>query len=142
MGPDVFIALPSLLGLRPGMKVCVVGAPAGFSESFAPLPPGVELVPTAKTGLDLTIFFTRHKVELVEKLPALARGMAVTGRVWVCFPAESEGERSPTEDFVRFAALEAGLTDDKHLLLGPRWAGLRLAWKPRAPRLEKPQVQA
>ena len=142
MAADVFIALPSLLGLRPGMRVCVQGAPEGFAEAFAPLPPGVELVPSARSGLDLTIFFTRSKVELVEKLPALARGMAVTGRVWVCFPAEVDGERCPTEDFVRFAALETGLTDDKHLLLGPRWAGLRLLWKPRTPRLEKPQATA
>jgi len=52
------------------------------------------------------VFFTSKKVELVEKLPALARGMAVTGKIWVCYPHRLEGPTVPTEDFVRLAALE------------------------------------
>jgi len=35
-----------------------------------------------------------------------------------------------------------GLHDDKRLVLDAEWTALRLNWKPRAPRLEKPQIQA
>ena len=101
-----------------------------------------ELLDSARTGLDVTIFFTSKKVELVEKLPSLARGMAVTGTIWVCFPHALEGPTIPTEDFVRLAALEIGLNDNKLLLLDPAWSGLRLVWRPRAARPEKPQVSA
>ena len=141
-GPYLLAPLPSLLGIRPGMRVSVLNPPDGFFEALKPMPDGAELLDSARTGLDVTIFFTSKKVELVEKLPSLARGMAVTGTIWVCFPHALEGPTIPTEDFVRLAALEIGLNDNKLLLLDPAWSGLRLVWRPRAARPEKPQVSA
>lgn len=141
-GPYLLAPLPSLLGIRPGMRVSVLNAPDGFIDLLRPMPDGAELLDSARTGLDVTIFFTTKKVELVEKLPALARGMAVTGTIWVCFPHALEGPAIPTEEFVRLAALEIGLNDNKLLLLDPAWSGLRLIWRPRAARPEKPQVSA
>jgi hypothetical protein len=141
-GPYLLAPLPSLLGIRPGMHVSVLNPPEGFLDVLHPLPEGAELLDSARTGLDVTIFFTSKKVELVEKLPALARGMSVTGSIWVCFPHALEGPTIPSEDFVRLAALEIGLNDNKLLLLDPAWSGLRLVWRPRAARPEKPQVSA
>ena len=141
-GPYLLAPLPSLLGIRPGMRVSVLNAPDGFLQKLSPLPEDVALLDNARTGLDVTIFFTQRKVELVEKLSGLARGMAVTGTVWVCFPNAATGRQDPTEDFVRLAALEIGLTDNKLLLLDPAWSGLRLIWKPRGARPEKPQISA
>jgi hypothetical protein len=141
-GPLLFAPLPSMLGIRPGMTVSVLNAPESFLRKLQPLPDGVSLLDNAKTGLDVTVFFALKKVELVEKLPKLAQGMAVTGSIWICFPHTSESATSPSEDFIRLAALEVGLHDNKKLLLDPEWTGLRLVWKPRTPRLEKPQLQA
>ena len=141
-GPLLIAPLPSMLGIRPGMHVSVINPPDGFLDALAPLPAGAELLDTARTGLDVTVFFTSKKVELVEKLPALARGMAVTGTIWVCFPHAGDGPTIPTEEFVRLAALEIGLNDNKVALLDPAWSGLRLVWRPRAARPEKPQVTA
>lgn len=140
-GPYLLAPIPSLLGIRPGMRVSVINAPDGFLPVFKPLPDGVELIDQSRTGLDVTVFFTTKKTELVEKLPGLARGMAVTGTIWVCYPnVETPG--APSEDFVRLAALEIGLSDNKLLLLDPAWSGLRLVWKPRSARPEKPQATA
>lgn len=141
-GPLLIAPLPSLLGIRAGMRVSVLHPPEGFMQAFAPLPDGVELINESRTGLDVTIFFTAKKTELIEKLPAMLRGMAVTGRLWVCYPAVSDDVLAPTEDFVRLAGLELGLVDDKKVLLDPRWSALRLAWKSRVPRLEKPRAEA
>ncbi len=138
--PYLLAPLHSMLGIRPGMKVSVINAPQGFIEKLNPMPEGAELIPSAKTGLDVTIFFTQKKVELVEKLPALARGMSVMGGIWVVFPAQ-ESPAAPNEDFVRLAALEVGLMDNKKLPLDPAWTGLRLVWRPR-PRAEKPEARA
>jgi hypothetical protein len=132
----------TMLGIRPGMRLSILNPPAGFAQQLEPLPEGVALMDKSTTGLDLILFFTQKKLELIEKLPALARGMAVTGHIWVCFPAKSDNAMVPSEDFVRLAALEMGLHDDKRLVLDPEWTALRLAWKPRTPRLEKPQIQA
>jgi hypothetical protein len=135
-------SLIALLGIRPGMRVSVLNAPEGFLPKLAPLPDGASLIDTAKTGLDVTLYFVSKKLELVERLPGLARGMAVTGHIWVCFPSLTESSTVPTEDFVRMAALEVGLNDDKKVVVDIGWTALRLAWKPRAPRLEKPQISA
>lgn len=132
--------LPSVLGIRPGMRLCVINAPDGFLDALAPLPEGVELLLESRTGLDVTVFFAQKKTELVAQLPRLVRGMAVTGGIWVCFP-EAQGPTAPSEDFVRLAALEVGLTDTKKAVLDATWTALRLAWKPR-PRPEKPRVEA
>ena len=141
-GPFLLAPLSSLLGIRPGMHLSVLNASDGFLDALQPLPDGAELLDSARTGLDVTVFFTSKKVELVEKLPGLARGMAVTGTIWVCYPNALEGPAIPTEEFVRLAALEIGLNDNKLLLLDPAWSGLRLVWRPRAARPEKPQVSA
>ena len=138
----LLVPLPTLLGIRAGMRVSLVNAPEGFLARLAPLPAGVEMIDESRTGLDVTVFFSAKKTELVARLPALAQAMAVTGRVWVCFPHALEGPQVPTEDFIRLAALEIGLHDNKRLLLDPEWTGLRLVWKPRAPRAEKPQLNA
>ncbi|MEW6432512.1 MAG: DUF3052 family protein [Myxococcota bacterium] len=134
--------LSLMLGIRPGMNVSVLNPPAGFLEALLPLPEGSALVDTSKTGLDVQILFTTKKTELVERLVGLTRGMAVHGAVWICFPARGEGPLVPTEDFVRLAALELGLEDTKKLLIDPAWLALKLQWRPRAPRPEKPQAEA
>jgi hypothetical protein len=140
-GPYLLAPLPTLLGIRPGMRLCVLNPPEGFLQKLAPLPEGVELLLDSRTGLDVTIFFGTRKTELVEHLPKLVRGMAVTGGIWICFPTEPPSPAAPTEDFVRLAALEVGLIDTKKVLLDAHWSALRLAWKPR-PRVDKPRVEA
>lgn len=134
--------LTTVLGIRPGMKLKLVNAPEGFIELISPLPPGAEWLSSAKTGLDVTVFFASRKVELVEKLPGLAHGMSVTGGIWVCYMPGNDNPAVPNEEFIRLAALEMGLVDNKRAVLTSKWVGLRLVWRPRTPRLEKPQIQA
>jgi len=73
--------LPTMLGIRSGMRIAIVNPPPGFAAQLEPLPDGVALMDKSTTGLDLILFFTQKKLELIEKLPALARGMAVTGHI-------------------------------------------------------------
>ena len=130
--------LPTLLGIRAGSKVSVINPPPGFVHRLNPLPDGVEFLVTAQAGLDVILFFTRDARELVERLPALSRAMAVTGGIWVCWPADATGRPPVSEDLVRQAALEIGLVDNKIAHLDATWTGLRLVWRPKG-RLEKPE---
>lgn len=141
-GPFLIAPLSSMLGIRGGMNVSIHNPPDGFMEALLPLPEGAALVDTAKTGLDVQVLFTGKKTELVEKMAALTRGMSVTGAIWVCFPTESELTWSPSEDFVRLAALEMGLTDTKKLMLDPGWTALKLQRRARNPRPELPSARA
>lgn len=140
-GPHLIAPLSSMLGLRPGMNVSVIGAPPGFMEALAPLPEGVSLVDTSKLGLDLQVLFATRKLDLIEKLALAPQKMAVLGAIWVCYPTGAD-PNAPSEDFVRLAALELGLTDTKKLILDPAWEALRLQWKPRPPRPEIPSARA
>lgn len=141
-GPLLIAPLSSMLGIRAGMNVSIHNPPAGFMEALLPLPEGASLIDSAKTGLDVQVLFTGKKTELVEKLAALTRGMAVTGAIWVCFPTSIELAHAPNEDFVRLAALEMGLTNTKKVMLDPAWTALKLQRKPKNPRVELPSARA
>jgi hypothetical protein len=141
-GPLLIASLSSLLGIRGGMNVSILGAPAGFLEALLPLPEGASLVDSARLGLDLQVLFTERKTELVAKLVPLTHGMAVVGAIWVCFPTVASAPTTPTEDFVRLAALELGLTDTRKVMLGPDWTALKLQVRSRTPRLEAPVAEA
>jgi hypothetical protein len=131
-------SLAAALGIRTGSKVSVINPPSGFVQKLNPLPDGVEFLITAATGLDVILFFTQDPRELVDRLPALSRAMSTLGGIWVCWP-EKEGARARiTEDFVRHAALDIGLVDNKKWPIDEEWMGLRLVWRPKG-RLEKPE---
>ncbi len=79
-----------------------------------------------------------NEKELVKRLPALSRAMAVNGGIWVCWPSREDWKGPLSEDFIRQAGLEIGLVDDKRCSIDGSWSALRLVWKPR-PRVEKPR---
>ncbi|MBJ6759229.1 DUF3052 domain-containing protein [Corallococcus sp. H22C18031201] len=138
MTPYALASLPTMLGIRAGSKVSVINPPRGFVQRLNPLPDGVEFLITAQTGLDVILFFTPDAQELVQRLPALARAMALTGGIWVCWPGGEGVKSTLSEDFVRHAALDIGLVDNKICLIDSTWTGLRLVRRPRG-RLDKPE---
>lgn len=138
MTPYALASLPAMLGIRAGSKVSVINPPRGFVQKLNPLPDGVEFLITAQTGLDVILFFTHDATELVQRLPALARAMALTGGIWVCWPGGEGIKTSLSEDFVRQAALDIGLVDNKICSIDETWTGLRLVRRPRG-RLDKPE---
>ncbi len=131
-------SLPAMLGIRAGSKVSVINPPSGFVQRLNPLPEGVEFLVTARSGIDVILFFTENPKELIKRLPALSRSMAVNGGLWVCWPQSAQSPLS--EDFIRQAALDIGMVDDKRCNLDESWSALRLIWKPR-PRAEKPRAR-
>ena len=112
--------------------------PRGFVQRLNPLPEGVEFLITAQTGLDVILFFTQDTHELVQRLPALSRAMALTGGIWVCWPSGEGIKTALSEDFIRQAALDIGLVDNKICIIDSTWTGLRLVRRPRG-RLDKPE---
>ncbi len=141
-GPFLIAPLSSMLGIRAGMNVSIHNAPNGFMDALLPLPEGATLIDSAKTGLDVQVLFAAKKTELVEKLASLTRGMAVTGAIWVAVPTSTELSHAPSEEFVRAAAIEMGLTDTKKVMLDPAWTALKLQRKAKPPRVELPSARA
>lgn len=141
-GGDLLLApLSSLLGIRPGMNVCIHQPPEGFMVALEPLPEGVVFIDASPLGLDVQVLFSSTKPALIDHLARATQKMSVTGWVWVCFPSTADAY-SPSEEFVRFAALELGLHDTKRLMLDPAWNALKLQRKGSSPRPEIPEVRA
>lgn len=132
------VSLPVMLGIRAGSKVSVINPPRGFVQRLNPLPDGVEFLITAQSGLDVILFFTSDAHELVQRLPALQRAMALTGGIWVCWPSGEGIKSSLSEEFVRQTALEFGLVDNKICIIDETWTGLRLVRRQRG-RIDKPE---
>jgi len=120
------------------MTVSLRNIPPEFQEKVVPFLEGVHLMDECKTGVDISLFFTCSKIELVKHLPKLFRGMSANGRIWVFFPRDVQTEEVPDEEFVRLTALHLGLEDDRRCPFIFGWMGLRLRWKPSSKRLEKP----
>jgi hypothetical protein len=137
MNPYAPASLTSMLGIKSGSKVSVINPPRGFVQKLNPLPDGVEFLITAQTGLDIILFFTQDTHELVQRLPALSRAMTLQGGIWVCWPSGEGIKTTLSEDFIRQAALDIGMVDNKLCLIDATWTGLRLVRRPRG-RLDKP----
>jgi hypothetical protein len=77
------------LHVKPGMRVAVVNAPAGFS--LGKLPAGVMQEKSLKDNLDLVLLFAVTQNELKSHWPKALGAMKQDGALWVSYPKKSSG---------------------------------------------------
>ena len=115
------------LGIRPGDKIAIIGAPAGYRKTLGPLPPDVRNPGPNTTNLDFTQLFVRDRKALVDQLRDLRKHIKPTGMIWVSWPKQASGVPSDlTEDVIRTVAIETGLVDVKVAAIDETWSGLKL----------------
>lgn len=128
--------LPGKLGIKPGARVGLWGAPEGFGELLGPLPDGAG-IETADPGddevlpgtgpFDVIVFFTVERTELASHLSGLRARMTPAAGLWIAFPKRaSRVPTDMTDHVVREIALPAGLVDNKVCAIDAVWTGLRL----------------
>jgi hypothetical protein len=120
--------LPQKLGIKPGARVAVVSAPAGFLEStLQPLPNEVEMRSRARGPLDVLVFFTKRRAELERRFDNLVKALDRAGALWVAWPKGTSGVPTDlTENTVRDIAVPKGLVDTKVAAIDDVWSGLKL----------------
>jgi hypothetical protein len=120
--------LPRKLGIKPGHRVAVLGAPDGFvDETLGELPDGVRVVRRAGGACDVIVTFHTERAELERRLPALRAMMEPAAGLWIAWPKRaSKVETDITEDVLREIALPTGLVDNKVCAIDGTWSGLRL----------------
>lgn len=124
--------LPTKLGIKPGTRLGLVGAPEGFAETLGDLPDDVSPRPVARDRkpFDVIVCFARSSNELARELPGLPARLAPAGGLWIAWPKKSAKKSSGlatdlTEAEVRARGLATGLVDNKVCAIDDTWSGLR-----------------
>lgn len=114
---------PTLKKLRykPGMRVAVTGAPAGFEADLA----RADLV-RGRKDLDIVQAFFTRKSELERALPRLRTSLAPRGILWLCYPKAKALGTDLDRDVVRASAGKAGLTAVALVAVDQVWSALRV----------------
>jgi hypothetical protein len=122
--------LAKKLGIKRGAAVALVGSPEGFRSSLEPLPGEVRIHSRPRSELDVIVFFTAQRAELVRRFESLARTLAPAGGLWVAWPKKAS--RTPTDlsfDVVQGIGLETGLVDNKSCAIDETWQALRFVYR-------------
>ena len=125
--------LPKKLGIKPGHRIRLIGAPEGFGDTLGALPQPVDVVSSDDEGaspLDLILFFTDSADVLRARFDGLAASLTAAGMLWVAWPKKaSKVPTDLTEDVVRRIALERGMVDVKVCAIDATWSGLKLVYR-------------
>jgi hypothetical protein len=132
--------LPQKLGIKPGHRVALLGAPAGFERVLGALPASVTLTSelSGKHSFDVIVLFGVVARELARRFGSSAKRLEPNGGLWVAWPKRASGiVTDVTENTVREVGLSAGLVDNKVCAMDETWSGLRfvvrVADRPRPP---------
>jgi len=123
--------LPKKLGIRPGHRIALLGAPDGFDATLGELPPDVEIVRGLESGdrdrlLDVAVLFVTGETELRERFAPVMDRLAVAGGLWIAWPKRASGVPTDlSEKVVQEVGLAAGLVDNKVCAIDEVWSGLR-----------------
>jgi hypothetical protein len=125
--------LAAKLGLKPGMRARLIGAPPDYLAALGPVTAQVkldELDESAASGLDFIQVFATDHAALMRALPSHVQALAPNGALWLCWPKLTA--KVPTdlrEQAVRDAGLAAGLVDVKVAAIDTVWSGLKFVFR-------------
>ena len=110
--------------IRPGSRIALVNAPAGYAERLQPLPDDAELV-EVQPGLDVLQLFVHDRAALDHAAPALG-SVRAGGLLWVCYPKGGRKAGTDLNRDILWAELEkVGLAGVTLVALDDVWSAMR-----------------
>lgn len=114
------------LGIKPGARIAILNAPAGYDRLLGKLPPQVTRKTRAAGTLDFIHFFTTERRDLERRFGALERALAPAGMLWISWPKKASGMANDlTENVIREIGLSHQLVDVKVAAVDDVWSGLK-----------------
>jgi len=120
------------LGIKNGHTLLLLAAPPGIEKTIGKLPDGVKVVReiSRQGAVDVAVFFTQSKADLVKRFMKVAASLDPNGGLWIAWPKKASGVATDmTENVVRDVALPKGLVDNKVCAIDETWSGLRLVYR-------------
>lgn len=118
------------LGVRPGMKIQLIEAPAGYLAALGELPAEVQFCQRARKNLNFIHGFVTRRRKLEQLLARARRYLARDGMLWVSWPKKTSGMATEVaEGDVRSAGLAAGLVDVKICAVDDTWSALKFVYR-------------
>ena len=119
--------LPQKLGIKPGLTVVTINAPANYRRLLGQIPDSVTFSERLKSGSSFVHLFTSRRSEMQKKMSILRGKISDNGAIWVSWPKKSSGiSTDVTEDVIREIALPLGFVDIKVCAVDETWSGLKL----------------
>jgi hypothetical protein len=117
--------LPKKLGLKPGMRLHTLGAPADLPALLAGAP--ANLVRLERPApFDCALVFVTSLRDWRDALATLEGDLAQDGMIWAAWPKKSSTVATDlSEAVVRESGLAAGLVDVKVCAIDATWSGLK-----------------
>ncbi len=120
--------LPKKLGIKPGHRVAVIGAPRDAMATIAEIAAGgpVQLKFTGSQPYDVILAFCDSQRTFASRFDAAKARLIENGGLWVAWPKQSSGiETDLNENIIRMIGLASGLVDNKVCAIDETWSGLR-----------------
>jgi hypothetical protein len=112
--------------IKPGMRLAILNAPAGYVENLGPLPEGTQFADGPDGTLDFVQVFVMNSSEFERLSPAALRAVKPDGLLWICYPKKSAGVESDLDRDVFWTLLEpAGLRPVAQVAVDEVWSALR-----------------
>ncbi len=121
------------LGIKPGQRVALLNAPAGYLDSLGELPADVTVDAALRHdayGFVQAFFVWRTDYEAA--FGKLKAAIKKDGMLWISwYKRAAKMPTDITEDVVREVALAGGLVDVKVAAIDAQWSGLKLVYRLR-----------
>ena len=113
------------LGLRPGLRVCLLQEPPGFRDLLDDVE-RLDISTTPQGSFDYVQIFTDSVRELEARFATLTGHVADGGMVWISWPKKSSPLAGDlTEDGIRAIALRTEFVDVKVCAVDRDWSALK-----------------
>lgn len=77
------------LQIKPGQRMVIINAPAGYTEQLDPLPDGAELAEKPEGAFDFVQVFATNSEELKKHIGTATKAVKHAGLLWICYPKGS-----------------------------------------------------
>ena len=118
--------LPKKLGIKPKLRVALLGIPDDVKAELQSALRDCEIADGKRSELDFAMLFVQSQAALKKSFSSVAGQLAPAGILWVSWPKKASGIKTDlTEGEVRKIGLAARLVDVKVCAVNEIWSGLK-----------------